>query len=89
MSTHELENKVRELRQLQALIEETESEMEVIKDQIKAYMGDVEELRAGEFKVSWKTVTAARLDTTAIRRMLPDLVEQFTRPVTTRRFCIS
>ncbi|MBM6888415.1 hypothetical protein H6B69_21870, partial [Pseudoflavonifractor phocaeensis] len=48
MSTHELESKVRELRQLQALIEEATAEAEAIKDTIKAAMGDAEELRAGE-----------------------------------------
>lgn len=48
MSTHELESKIRELRQLQALIEEAEAEAEGIKDAIKAHMGDSEELRAGE-----------------------------------------
>lgn len=50
MSTHELENKIRELRQLQALAEEAQAEAENIKDTIKAIMGDMEELRAGEYK---------------------------------------
>lgn len=52
MSTNELESKIRELRQLQALIEEATAEAETIKDAIKASMGDSEELRAGEYKVS-------------------------------------
>ena len=50
MSTQELENKVRELRQLQALIEEAEREAENIKNEIKAIMGPQEELKAGEYK---------------------------------------
>ena len=45
MSIQEIENKVRELRQLQALIEEATAEAEAIKDTIKAQMGDNEELR--------------------------------------------
>ena len=49
MSTSEIESKVRELRQLQALIEEAQAEAESIKDAIKAAMGDSEELRAGEY----------------------------------------
>ena len=36
MSTHEIESKVRELRQLQSLIEEAQAEAEAIKDAIKA-----------------------------------------------------
>lgn len=89
MSTHEIEAKCRELRQLQALIDEAEAEMDIIKDEIKAYMGDVEEIRAGEYQVTWKTITSARLDTAAIRRLLPDIAQQFTKPTTTRRFCIA
>ena len=49
MSTTELESKCRELRQLQALITEAEEEAESIKDAIKAFMGDCEAVRAGEY----------------------------------------
>jgi len=62
MSTHEIESKVRELKQLQALIDEATAEAEAIKDTIKAHMGEAEELRAGEYKVTWKAVTSSRLD---------------------------
>ena len=51
MSTTELEMKIRELRQLQQLIEEAQAEAEGIRDVIKAHMGEREELRAGEYKV--------------------------------------
>ena len=48
MSTNELTEKIRTLRELQALIEEAQAEAEGIKDAIKAHMGASEELRAGE-----------------------------------------
>ena len=89
MGTNELESKVKELRQLQALIEEVTAEAEAIKDAIKASMGDSEELRAGEYKVTWKAVNASRIDTTALRKALPDVAERFTRITTTRRFCVA
>lgn len=89
MSINEIESKVRELRQLQALIEEAQEEAETIKDAIKAHMGDSEELRAGEYKVTWKAVTASRVDTTALKKALPEVVERFTRTTTTRRFCVA
>ena len=47
MGISEIEHKIRELRQLQALIEEAEQEAEAIKDALKAHMGDAEEMRAG------------------------------------------
>lgn len=89
MSTNELESKIRELRQLQALIEEATAEAETIKDAIKASMGDSEELRAGEYKVTWKAVKASRIDTTALRKALPDVAQAFTRETITRRFCVA
>lgn len=68
MSINEMEAKARELRQLQALIEEAQAEAEAIKDALKAAMGDSESIQAGEYKITWKAVTTARIDTTALRR---------------------
>ena len=54
MSITELEMKIRDLRQLQNLIEEAQAEAERIRDAIKAHTGDSEELRAGEYKITWE-----------------------------------
>ena len=89
MSIHEIEEKARELRQLQQLIEEATAEAEAIKDQIKAHMGEAEELRAGEYKITWKSVTSTSLDSKALKAAAPELVERFTRTTTTRRFCVA
>lgn len=91
MSIHEMESKIRELRQLQALIDEAQTEAEAIKDAIKASMTaqGAEELRAGEYRVSWKAVTASRLDTAALKKALPDVVKRFTKTTTCRRFCVA
>ena len=89
MSMNEMESKIRELRQLQSLIEEAQAEAEAIKDSIKAHMGDAEELRAGEYQVTWKAVTSSRLDSKALKAALPEVVERFPRPTTTRRFCVA
>jgi len=89
VSTHELEMKVRELRQLQSLIEEATQEAEAIKDAIKLHMGDAEELRAGEYKVRWTRCTSARVDVSALRAAAPELVARFTRTTVTRRFTVA
>ena len=89
MSINEIEAKARELRQLQALIEEAQAEAEAIKDAIKAAMGDSESVQAGEYKITWKAVTSSRIDTTALKKALPDVAERFTRETTTRRFCVA
>ena len=89
MSTSELEVKIRELRQIQSLIEEAQTEAESIRDAIKAHMGAQEELRAGEYTVTWKAVKSARIDTTALRAALPEVAARFTRTSTCRRFMVA
>ena len=89
MSMNEMESKIRELRQLQSLIEEAQAEAEAIKDSIKAHMGDAEELKAGEYRVTWKTVISSRLDTAALKKAVPDVAAAFTKTTTTRRFCVA
>lgn len=89
MSIHEIEAKARELRQLQALIEEATAEAEAIKDTIKAAMGDSEAITAGEYKITWKPITTARIDTTALKKALPDVAERFTKQTTVRRFTVA
>ena len=89
MSSTEIEAKIRELRQLQSLIEEAEAEAEAIKDTIKHQMGDSEELRAGEYRVTWKPITTTKLDTAALKRALPEIVAQYSKTTTTRRFCVA
>ena len=89
MSVRDIEAKARELRQLQQLIEEAQAEAEAIKDQIKAHMGEAEEMRAGEYKITWKPVTSSRLDSKALKAAAPELVERFTKTTTARRFCVA
>lgn len=89
MDISEMESKVRELRQLQALIEEAQQEAEAIKDAIKAAMGDSESVVAGEYKITWKPVTSARIDASALRKALPDVAAAFTKETTVRRFCVA
>lgn len=89
MSMNELESKCRELRQLQNLIEEAQQEADAIKDQLKAHMGDAEELFAGEYKVTWRPVKSSRLDTAALRKALPEVAQRFTKTSITRRFCVA
>ena len=89
MSTQELEIKCRELRQLQNLIEEAQAEAETIKDAIKAAMGAQEAVQAGEYRITWKNVTTARIDAMALKKALPDVAARFTKETTVRRFSVA
>ena len=89
MGLQEITGKIKELRELQALIEEAQEEAEKLKDDIKAYMGECEALRAGEYTVTWKPVKSVRIDTKALREALPDIARAFTKETTTRRFIVA
>ena len=89
MSIKELEAKALELKELQRMQEELAEEITAAQDAIKAAMGDREEVTAGAFKITWKPVTSSRLDTTAIKKELPELAERFTKTTTTRRFLVA
>ena len=84
-----LENKVRELQELKQLREELDAEMTALEDEIKATMGDREQITAGAFKITWKTVASSRLDTTALKKALPDIAARFVKQTTVRRFVIN
>lgn len=86
MSTSEIITTVSELQELVRMSEELNSEIETLRDKIKAVMGDSELLIAGPYKVTWKTVTSSRLDTSALKKALPDVAAQYTKTSTTRRF---
>lgn len=88
MSNNEVESKIRELRQLQSLIDEAQAEAEAIKDALKLHMGAQEELRAKEYKVTYKVVKSARIDVEALRRAMPDVAAAFTKETVSRRFCV-
>lgn len=89
MSMNELEIKCRELRELQRLIEEATAEAEAIKDAIKTHMGDSETAFAGEYKITYRAVTSSRIDTTALKKAMPEIAQAFTKTSTSRRFSVA
>ena len=89
MSNPTMEAKVKELMELKRMREEIDAEIAAAEDAIKATMGDEEILLAGAFKVSWKTFTSSRLDSTALKKALPEIAAKFTKTTTTRRFSIN
>ena len=88
MSNPNMEAKVKELMELRRMKEEIEAEIAAAEDEIKGIMGDEETLLAGAFKVDWKTVITSRIDTTALKKMMPEIAERFMKQTTTRRFCV-
>ena len=91
MSINEMDSKVKELRELRRMADELAAEIDSIQDAIKAHMDaeGVDTLNGTDWEVTYKAVTSSRLDTTALKKALPDLTAQFTKTTTARRFCIA
>lgn len=91
MSTIEIQSKIESLRELESLIEEAKAEAESIRDEIKAEMlnRDTEELNAGQYIVRYTTVLSNRFDSTAFKKVMPEVYKAYTKQTSSRRFTIS
>ena len=91
MSIQEIDIKVKELLELQAMVEEATAQIEAIKDSIKLKMVDegTEVLQGDGWKATWHTVTSSRLDSKALKAAHPDLVAQYSKTTSTARFTLA
>ena len=91
MSTIEITSKIEALKELESLIEEAKAEAEALRDEIKQEMlnRDTEELEVGQYIVRWTSVLSQRFDTTAFKKVMPDVYKAYTKQVSSRRFTIA
>jgi predicted phage-related endonuclease len=88
MSNHEITAKIDALKALEDLIEEAKAEAETLRDAIKQEMLNrgTEELTAGQYIVRWTSVLSQRFDSTAFKKVMPDVYKAYTKQVSSRRF---
>lgn len=91
MGQNELLAKIREMKELQQIMDEAAAEIESIKDELKAVMTaeGKEEMTVDVFKVRYQTITSSRFDSAAFKKTHADLYAQFTKPTTSTRFTIA
>ena len=91
MGTIELNSKIKELRSLRRMADELAGEIEALQDSIKAKISarNVDTLTGADWKVTWKAVTSNRLDSTALKKELPDIATRYTKASVSRRFTLA
>ena len=91
MSKIELLAKIELLNKYEAMIEEMKGEADSIRNSIKAEMEarEVEELIAGQYIVRWTSVLSQRFDSTAFKKVMPDVYKSFIKQTASRRFSIA
>ena len=91
MSKIELLAKIELLNKYEAMMEELKAEADTIRNTIKAEMEarEAEELIAGQYIVRYTAVLSNRFDSTAFKKVMPEIYKAYTKQVSSRRFSIS
>jgi len=91
MSKNEIIARIEMLNKYEEMIAELKAEAESIRDTIKEEMmaQDTEELIAGQYIIRWTSVISHRFDSTAFKKVMPDVYKAYTKPVSSRRFTVS
>ena len=91
MSKIELLAKIELLNRYEAMMEEIKAEADKVRNTIKAEMEarEVEELIAGQYIVRYTSVLSNRFDSTAFKKVMPELYKAYTKQTASRRFTIS
>lgn len=79
---------MQELAQYTRMAEEIAATVDSLKDTLKKHMEEngLDSIAGSEHKASYKAVTSSRIDTTALKRDLPEIAARYTKTTETRRF---
>ena len=79
---------MKELAEYIRMQEEAAAMVESLKDQLKERMtaAGVDSLTGSEHKATYKAVTSSRIDTTRLKKDLPEIAARYTKTTTARRF---
>jgi len=88
MTNRQLDNRVLKIQDLEAEIKRLEAMADSLRNEIKADMAS-DEVNTGRFIIRWKEVISKRLDSTALKKALPDVWQSFSKETSSKRFTIN
>ena len=79
---------MREIAEYTRMAEEVAATLDSLKDTLKKHMEEngLDSIAGSEHKASYKAVTSSRIDTTALKRDLPEIAAKYTKTTEARRF---
>ena len=91
MSKNDIVTKIETIRELEELIAEASAEADALRDAIKQHMlaEGTEELEAGQYMVRYQNIVSNRFDSSAFKKLMPDVYKSFIRQSTSKRFSIT
>ena len=91
MSKNEIVSLIETMNNYDELASKAKAKADAIRDALKEEMLrlDTEELNAGAYILRYTAVLSQRFDTTAFKKVMPDIYKAYTKQVSSRRFSIS
>ena len=88
IAQNNLDSLMREIAEYTRMAEEIAATLDSLKDILKKHMEEngLDSIAGSEHKASYKAVTSSRIDTTALKRDMPELAAKYTKTTNTRRF---
>lgn len=82
------DEKLRRRQEIMEVMERMETEKRQIEQEVKMYMGTAEIAENQQYRVSWKEVSASRLDERRLKEEQPQIYEQYRKETASRRFSV-
>lgn len=82
------DEKLRRRQEIMEVMERMETEKRQIEQEVKMYMGTAEIAENQQYRVSWKEVSASRIDERRLKEEQPQIYEQYRKNTTSRRFSV-
>lgn len=88
IAQNNLDSLMREIAEYTRMAEEIAATVDSLKDILKKHMEEngLDSIAGSEHKASYKAVTSSRIDTTALKRDMPEIAAKYTKTTNTRRF---
>lgn len=88
IAQNNLDSLMREIAEYTRMAEEVSATLDSLKDILKKHMEEngLDSIAGNEHKASYKAVTSSRIDTTALKRDMPEIAAKYTKTTETRRF---
>lgn len=91
MTNRQIENRVRKVKELEAMIAELEAKAEAVKDELKAELeaSGLEEVKTAAGIVRYKEITSARLNSKLLKLELPEIYSRYCASSVCKRFSVA
>lgn len=91
MTNLNMDERLTELKELEAMAKQIDSEIEAIKDEIKAELTrrEADEVTTIHYTVRWKAVESSRFDSKGFKADNPEEYAKYTKKSVSKRFTVS